>query len=107
MDNLKKTYQGHALSYSSWYLQHIFVIKFNQMIKVKLLFAEHLTPDQDEKSMSKLEAVESIKIMLSQIDHLSEKVPLGDSLRFIDLLSSLKGAPLNNKERQVALEISG
>lgn len=77
------------------------------MIKVKLFFAEHLTPDQDEKSMSKLEAVESIKIMLSQIDYLSEKIPLGDSQRFIELLISLKGAPLNHKEREVALEISG
>lgn len=77
------------------------------MIKAKLLFAKYLTTDQDEKSMSKLEAVESIKIMLSQIDHSSEKVPLDDSQRFIDLLSSLKGAPLNHKERQVALEISG
>lgn len=77
------------------------------MIKVKLFFAEHLTPDQGERSMSKLEAVESIKIMLSQIDHSAEKIPLENSQRFIELLSSLKGAPLNHQERKVALEISG
>lgn len=77
------------------------------MIKRKLLIAENSNPNQGEKSMARLEAIESIKGLLFQIDLLSEKIPTGDSQRFIELLTSLKGSPLNEQERQFALEISG
>ena len=77
------------------------------MINMNLLLIEYLTPGQGKKSKGRTEAIKSIKGLLSQIDLEVEKLPLNDSERFIDLLASLKGSPLNNEERQLAMEISG
>lgn len=77
------------------------------MIRVNLLIEEYLSPEQGEKNTKKLEAIESIKGLLSQIDHRVEKLPLEDSGRFLALLTSLKGAPLTHEERQLSMEISG
>lgn len=84
-----------------------FCRKISVMINMNLLLAEYTTPDKGEKSKARLEAIASIKEILSQIDYSAEKLPLNDSKRFIDLLTSLKGCALSFEEKQLALEISG
>lgn len=71
------------------------------------MLAEYVTPGEGEISKARLEAIQSIKELLSQIDHMIEKLPFEDSERIIGLLTSLKGAPLNIEEKKIVLEISG
>lgn len=71
------------------------------------MLAEYVTPDQGEISEARLEAIQSIKKMLSQIEYMVEKIPIDDSERIIGLLTSLKGAPLSIEEKMIVMEISG
>ena len=77
------------------------------MIKLNLLLAEFLAIDDDSNNKGRIKAIKKIKELLAEIDFTAEKIPSHDIERFVRLLTSLKGEPLNKDELQVAVEIFG
>lgn len=75
------------------------------MTKVNLLLAEYMTKDIGTADTSKLEALQSIRELLSHINHNAEIVPEHSVNRYITMLTSLKGEPLSQAETRVAEEI--
>jgi len=75
------------------------------MIKVNLLLTEYMIREGNVPDKGKLKAIRSIKELLSQIDHKAEVVPENNRERFIRLLISLKGGPLNKDESVLVEEI--
>ena len=53
----------------------------------------------------KIKAIDTLLILLSQIDYKSEVVPFNNLERFSRLLTSLKGKPLNKVETELVAEL--
>jgi len=75
------------------------------MTKVNLVLTEYLTGEKDRIDEGKIAAAHSIKELLSQIDFKAEVVPEDNFEMFVRLLTSLKGFPLNMKEKELVEEI--
>ncbi len=75
------------------------------MIFQKIFTVERRLKSDTVTDGKKLEALESIKDLLSMIDHKTECIPATDPVRLIALLSDLKGAPLTSEENTLAEEI--
>jgi hypothetical protein len=74
------------------------------MVKVNLILTDYLT---GKKSCTdeKLKAAKTFKTLLEQIDFKTEVVPENNQEMFRRLLVSLKGAPLNEEENELIIEI--
>jgi hypothetical protein len=74
------------------------------MLKVNLLLTDYLT-GKKSSTEEELNAANSIKELLCQIDFKAEVVPENNLEMFTSLLTSLKGQPLNNGEKELVGEI--
>ena len=74
------------------------------MVKVNLLLTDYLT-GKKSSTEEKLNAANSIKELLNQIDFKAEVVPENNLEMFTNLLTSLKGEPLNKEEKELVGEI--
>lgn len=75
------------------------------MIQTKLLLIEYDTVNDINVRQEKLDAIKSIKNLLSHIDFNSEIVPLNKEQKLKNLLSSLKGSILTAAEIKVVKEL--
>jgi pantothenate synthetase len=75
------------------------------MIRAKILFIEHELVRNPSKNEEMLNAIESVKKMLKQIDFKVEVVPLENTKSVCKLLESLKNEPLTNKEKLIAKKL--
>ena len=71
------------------------------MIRERLTAIELDVKNRIDREQRSLEAVKAVKEWMDQIDHDVEEVPLQDRDRLSRLLVSLKGADLNEEERQL------
>lgn len=76
------------------------------MINTKLLLLEYVAHNENGQGHAKLEAIKSIKGIVSQIDFTTEVVPVADPERLIKLLASLKGEQLTVHEIDIVYDIS-
>ncbi len=76
------------------------------MINTKLLLLEYVAHNENGQGHAKLEAIKSIKGIISQIDFTAEVVPIDDPERLIKLLVSLKGEQLTGNEIDIIYDIS-
>lgn len=79
----------------------LFLSKIDEMILEIMTQLEkdvERTLDEEQKN---LVAIKHLQILMSQIDHDAEEVPLTDKERFSGLLVSLKGKPLNETESRM------
>jgi len=76
------------------------------MINTKLHLLEYAAQKSNGQCETKLEAINSIRNIASQIDFTAEIVPIDDPEKLIKLLVSLKGERLNGHEMDVVYEIS-
>lgn len=74
------------------------------MILEKLLLAEFRELQNTKPRQSRLEAVWTIRHLLKRIDFNSEVVVDDDEAKLTRLLTSLKGAPLDEAENDLLLE---
>lgn len=74
------------------------------MIKVNAVLDKYLAQNSPGAE-TKGKAAEQIKILLEQLDLDAEVVPENSLDMFTRLLTSLKGKPLNNNEKEVVVEI--
>ena len=74
------------------------------MLKVNLILTDYLT-GKKSSSEEKLRAAVAIKELLDQIDFKAEVVPENNLEMFTRLLTSLKGEPLTNEEKELVVEI--
>lgn len=75
------------------------------MIRINLLLKEYTLSDSDATQQAKLKAVQSIKALLTKIDHTAEEIPANNPEKLQRLLTSLKGEALNKDEMAVLKEI--
>jgi hypothetical protein len=76
------------------------------MIIERLLYAVNEIQVRMEKEAGRLEAIRSIRKLLSEVDFTAEVVPVEDKDRLIRLLVSLKGHALTDNELEVINEIA-
>lgn len=69
------------------------------MIQFKILLIEQEIINNTTDNLGLLEAVNSIKNLLKQIDFKAEVVPLENLKRVCNLFESLKNQPLTNSEK--------
>lgn len=74
------------------------------MVKVNLILTDYLT-GKKSCTNEKLEAANTFKTLLEQVDFKTEAVPENNQEMFCRLLVSLKGAPLNEEENELIKEI--
>jgi hypothetical protein len=75
------------------------------MLKVNLVLTDYLSGKKIGCDEAKLKAANLIKELLAQIDYRAEVVPENNLEMFTSLLTSLKGEPLNNEEKELVKEI--
>ncbi len=75
------------------------------MIQTKLLIIEYNTINNPEQNPIKLKTIRSVRNLLMQIDFISETVPLDNTEKLKELLTSLKGEALNKEESSIAEEL--
>lgn len=75
------------------------------MINIKLLLIEY-TIENTNGDNKKLEAIESIREIISQTDFTDEEIPMDDPERLIQLLASFKGDQLTEQESDIVYEIT-
>ena len=76
------------------------------MINTKLLLLEYAAQKINGQGHARLDAIQSIRGMVSQIDFTAEIVPIDEPERLIKLLTSLKGERLTGHEVDVIYDIS-
>ncbi len=76
------------------------------MINTKLLLLEYATHDNNGDGHARLDAIQSIRGIVSQIDFTAEIVPIDEPERLIKLLTSLKGEQLTGHEIDIVYDIS-
>ncbi len=77
-----------------------------KMINTRLILIEHQARLDEENHRSKLEAIASLKEVLSRIDITAEMLPLGTESEMKVLLSSIKGDQLSKEENEIITEIT-
>lgn len=75
------------------------------MINTKLLLIEY-TIENTNGENKKLEAIESIREIISQTDLTDEEIPMDDPESLIQLLASSKGEQLTEQELDIVYEIT-
>ena len=75
------------------------------MIQTKLLLIEYDTINNPEQDLLKLKTIRSVRNLLMKIDFISETVPLENTDKLKELLTSLKGDPLTKEESMIAKEL--
>ena len=75
------------------------------MIQTKLLIIEYSTVNDSEQNLLKLKTIRNLRNLLMQIDFTSETVPLENTEKLIELLTSLKGEKLTKEESNIAEEL--
>lgn len=79
--------------------------KTKKMINIKLLLIEY-TIENTNGDNKKLEAIESIREIISQTDFTDEEIPMDDPERLNQLLASIKGEQLTEQELDIVYEIT-
>jgi len=75
------------------------------MIQTKLLLIEYDTVNNPEQDLLKLKTIRNLRNLLVQIDFISETVPLENTDKLKELLTSLKGTSLSKQESMLAEEL--
>lgn len=75
------------------------------MIKINLLLAEYLAEKSNKADRSRLRAIQTIKVLLEEVDHAVEQIPEDNKEMLTRLLTSLKGENLTPEETQVVGDI--
>ncbi len=75
------------------------------MIQTKLLIIEYNTVNNQEQNPLKLKTIRGLRNLLMLIDFISETVPLDNSEKLKELLTSLKGETLTEEESSIAEEL--
>ena len=75
------------------------------MIQTKLLLIEYDTVNNPEQDLLKLKTIRSVRNLLMKIDFISETVPLENTEKLKELLTSLKGETLTKEESNIAEEL--
>ena len=75
------------------------------MVQAKILFIEQELKEKPLENSEKLEALNTIKNLLKQIDFSAEVVPLEDVKRVNKLFKSLKNESLSKKEKFIIKQL--
>ena len=75
------------------------------MIQTKLLIIEYNTVNSPKQNFLKLKTIRNLRNLLMQIDFISETVPLENTEKLKELLTSLKGETLTKEESNIAEEL--
>ncbi len=75
------------------------------MIQTKLLLIEYDTVNKPEQDLLKLKTIRNVRNLLMKIDFISETVPLENTEKLKELLTSLKGETLTKEESNIAEEL--
>ena len=76
------------------------------MIKVNKVLNKYLKEKNSSQNPSKIKAASDIKAMLSMVDLNVEVVPENSIEMLTRLISTLKGKPLTNEEKELIIEIT-
>ena len=94
------------MSYSLQSAPDTFALKLSyDMIIERLIYAVNEIQSRMEEEAKRLEAIQSIRKLLSEGDFTAEVVPTEDKDRLIRLLCSLKGNTLTKNEMEIINEI--